>query len=124
MRKVKARNTSPEMKVRRLIWAMGFRGYRVNYDGLPGKPDIVFTKRKKVIFVHGCFWHGHDCRAGRNTPKSNGVYWNAKLARNQERDGQRHREIKEMGWDVLILWECELKREVADVCQQIYKSLL
>lgn len=109
MRKVKAKNTVPELKLRHLLREMGFRGYRVHYDALPGKPDVVFTKLKKVIFVHGCFWHGHDCRAGQNAPRTNQDYWKPKLARNKERDQYRQEALRGLGWDVLVVWECELR---------------
>ena len=109
MAKVHSKNTTPELKLRTLIWSLGFRGYRVHYKKLPGKPDIVFIGKKKVIFVHGCFWHGHDCRAGKNVPKSNLEYWIPKLERNKTRDKRNIRELKTLGWDVLVIWECELK---------------
>jgi DNA mismatch endonuclease (patch repair protein) len=122
MQKVKAKNTMPEIKVRRLLRELGYRGYRVHYKQLPGKPDIAFTKLKKAIFVHGCFWHGHNCRAGRNTPQTNQEYWVPKLVRNKERDRQRLDKIKGMGWQVLIVWECQLKD--MDVLAQRIKAFL
>lgn len=109
MRKVRAKNTSPELTLRRLLCELGFRGYRIHYAELPGKPDVAFTRRKKAIFVHGCFWHGHDCRAGRNIPLTNQDYWNEKLTRNKERDQKHLEDIQELGWEILIIWECELK---------------
>ena len=90
---------------------MGYRGYRVHYAKLPGKPDVVFIGKRRAIFVHGCFWHGHDCRAGRNTPKSNVDYWKPKLFKNKERDRRNRVQLEEDGWRVLIVWECELKNE-------------
>lgn len=113
MRKVRSKNTTPERRLRKLIYGMGYRGYRVHYDKLPGKPDIVFVGRKRVVFMHGCFWHGHDCKAGRNVPKSNLAYWTDKLAGNKARDERHTREIKNAGWSVLVIWECELKKESA-----------
>lgn len=110
MTRVKSKNTAPELKLRRFLLDMGHRGYRIHYDKLPGRPDIVFTKRRKVIFVHGCFWHGHNCKAGRNTPKTNKHYWEPKLRRNVDRDKEYLREIRKQGWKVLIVWECQLKR--------------
>ena len=110
MKRVKAKNTSLELKLRRLLLDMGYRGYRIHYKALPGKPDVVFTKRKKVIFAHGCFWHSHDCKAGKNTPKTNKDYWDPKLKRNVERDKERQRELRKQGWDVIIIWECELTK--------------
>ncbi len=110
MKRVKAKNTSLELKLRRLLLSMGYRGYRIHYGALPGKPDVVFTRYKKVIFAHGCFWHGHDCKAGKNTPRTNKNYWEPKLKRNAERDRKNQIEIRKQGWDVITIWECELKK--------------
>lgn len=107
--RVKSKDTTPELKIRRLLLDMGHRGYRIHYDKLPGRPDVVFTKRRKVIFVHGCFWHGHDCKAGRNTPRINKDYWEPKLRRNVERDEKHLAQIREKEWKVLVVWECQLK---------------
>ena len=109
MAKIKSKNTEPELKLRRLLLDLGYRGYRIHYDKLPGKPDIVFTRSKKVIFVHGCFWHGHNCAAGSHRPKSNKDYWEAKLQRNIERDKANLSEIMNEGWNALVVWECQLK---------------
>lgn len=108
MQRVRAKNTKPEMLVRRLIHGMGYR-YRLHRADLPGKPDLVFTGRRKVIFVHGCFWHGHDCKAGQNKPVSNTGYWEQKLRRNVERDRAHRSELKRLGWDSLVVWECQLR---------------
>jgi len=108
MARVKSKDTTPEMIVRRLTFRLGYR-YRLHDNRLPGKPDLVFPGRRKVIFVHGCYWHGHDCRAGRNRPASNIEYWNKKLSRNCERDKEHQKLLKKSGWNYLILWECELK---------------
>jgi DNA mismatch endonuclease, patch repair protein len=108
MRAVKGRDTKPEMLVRRLAFGMGYR-YRLHRKDLPGKPDLVFAKRRKVVFVHGCFWHGHDCARGARLPKQNAEYWTKKIARNKERDATHLAALKEMGWSSLIIWECELK---------------
>ncbi len=110
MRQVHSEDTKPEMSVRRLTHRMGYR-YRLHRKDLPGKPDLVFPGRKKVIFVHGCFWHGHDCPAGRKTPKTNQEYWLKKLNRNKERDKQNIAKLHELGWDVLVIWECETRDE-------------
>lgn len=112
MRTVKSRHTEPEMKVRRLLHRMGFR-YRLHKKDLPGKPDIVFGPRRKVIFVHGCFWHGHDCKRGNRMPVTNAAYWKSKIARNVERHGKHLADLGALGWSVLTLWECELKSESA-----------
>ncbi|MBK8191143.1 MAG: DNA mismatch endonuclease Vsr [Vampirovibrionales bacterium] len=108
MRRVRSRDTGPERRVRRALCAMGAR-YRLHRRDLPGAPDIVFSAQRKAIFVHGCFWHSHTCKAGRNTPRSNQDYWDAKLARNRARDADHLARLRADGWRVLILWECELK---------------
>ncbi|MDZ7622437.1 MAG: very short patch repair endonuclease [Candidatus Competibacteraceae bacterium] len=108
MRAVKSRDTAPEMTVRRLIFSMGYR-YRLHRKDLPGKPDLVFSIRRKVIFVHGCFWHGHDCRRGAGVPKNNREYWERKIARNRERDCQHSADLERGGWAVLTLWECQVR---------------
>ena len=112
MRQVRSVDTKPEMRVRRLTHGMGYR-YRLHRKDLPGKPDLVFPGRKKIIFVHGCFWHGHNCPAGRKIPKTNKTYWMNKLNRNKERDRINQAKLKELGWDVLVIWECETKDEDA-----------
>ncbi len=111
MRKVRAKNTAPEIKLRKALWRWGYRGYRLYRSDLPGKPDIVFGRKKKVIFLHGCFWHSHDCRAGRNKPQSNLEYWGPKLERNKARDQVNIARLRATGWDVIVIWECELKME-------------
>jgi DNA mismatch endonuclease (patch repair protein) len=108
MRRVRSRGTAPEMVVRRLVHAMGFR-YRLHVDGLPGKPDLVFPARRKVILVHGCFWHGHSCKSGRKRPKSNVQYWKRKLRNNTKRDAANLVTLHEFGWNVFLVWECETK---------------
>jgi DNA mismatch endonuclease, patch repair protein len=108
MRAVKGRDTSPEWTVRRLAHELGYR-YRLHRSDLPGKPDLAFIGRRKVVFVHGCFWHGHQCRRGARTPKANRAYWQSKIARNKERDGRNIAALKAMDWRVLTVWECELK---------------
>src|SRR5215204_659207 len=105
MRAVKSRDTAPEMTVRRLLHAMGYR-YRLHVAGLPGKPDIVFPSRRKAAFVHGCFWHGHDCSRGARRPKSNEAYWSAKIGRNMVRDEENFARLQAAGWAVLVVWEC------------------
>ncbi|MFZ5931884.1 MAG: very short patch repair endonuclease [Pseudomonadota bacterium] len=108
MQAVKSKDTAPEMAVRRMAFAMGCR-YRLHRKDLAGKPDLVFASRRKVIFVHGCFWHGHDCRRGARTPKTNRDYWQAKIARNRARDGATRVALAEAGWEVLTIWECETR---------------
>ena len=104
MSRVRGKDTSPEIYVRKLIYRLGYR-YRLQGRGLPGNPDIVFRVRKKVIFIHGCFWHGHDCRAGNNRPRSNQSYWLPKLEKNKVRDAANQEKLRDLGWDFLILWE-------------------
>ncbi|KAF0188414.1 MAG: DNA mismatch endonuclease patch repair [Desulfobulbaceae bacterium] len=108
MSQVRGKNTSPELKVRSLAHHLGFR-FRLHRKDLPGKPDLVFPSRKKVIFVHGCFWHAHDCSRGKRTPKANIEYWSLKIRKNIERDIRVQAELRALGWDVLIVWECDLK---------------
>ena len=108
MRQVHGENTKPEIKVRRLAHRMGFR-FRLHRKDLPGKPEFVFPKRRKIIFVHGCFWHGHDCQSGRKRPVANQQYWLSKLERNKIRDVHNQAKLRELGWDVLVVWECEIK---------------
>lgn len=108
MARVRGKDTKPEFVVRRLAHAMGYR-YRLHVAGMPGKPDMVFAGRRKVIFIHGCFWHGHDCAHGRKKPQSNQGYWLKKLERNAARDAEHRETLERAGWRVLTLWECELK---------------
>ena len=117
MRAVKGRDTGPEMIVRRLAHGMGYR-YRLHRKDLPGKPDLVFPSQRKVIFVHGCFWHQHPCPRGARVPKSNRDYWIPKLQRNQQRDAMHQSRLRDMGWDVLVIWECEITNRDA-LCQRI-----
>ena len=108
MRTVKSADTKPEIALRKALFARGFR-YRLHVKGLPGKPDLVFPKYCAAIFVHGCFWHGHDCARGARVPKSNRAYWTAKIARNKERDQKTVKALAHSGWRVYVVWECELK---------------
>ncbi|MGH8601452.1 MAG: very short patch repair endonuclease [Gammaproteobacteria bacterium] len=107
MSRVKGKNTVPEMVVRRLVFGMGYR-YRLHPKNLPGRPDLVFWGRKKVIFVNGCFWHGHDgCRYGR-LPRTHVEYWQEKIERNKKRDAGNIASLESDGWQVLTVWQCEL----------------
>jgi DNA mismatch endonuclease, patch repair protein len=108
MRAVKSRGTAPERAVCALLRPIA-PGYRLNRADLPGKPDIVYAGRKLAIFVHGCFWHGHDCARGARMPKTNAAYWRAKIARNRARDVKTLAAYAEMGWRALVVYECELK---------------
>jgi DNA mismatch endonuclease (patch repair protein) len=107
MAKVKQKDTEPEILVRRYLFSKGFR-YRVNVKTLSGSPDIVLPKYRTAIFVHGCFWHGHTCRAG-HLPSSNLDYWQAKIKKNVERDQRKIENLKEQGWNVIVVWQCEIK---------------
>ena len=106
MRAVKGVDTKPEMRVRRLLHALGYR-YRLHLKILPGSPDLVFPKIRKVVFIHGCFWHRHSCVEGRSMPKSNSSYWNAKFKANKQRDALHRRHLRKHGWAVLTIWECQ-----------------
>jgi DNA mismatch endonuclease (patch repair protein) len=108
IRRIRKTDTKPELAVRRLVHAMGYR-YRLHARGLRGTPDLVFPARRKVIFVHGCFWHQHDCRLGSKKPSTNAGYWHPKLARNGERDAETQRRLAALGWDVMVIWGCEVR---------------
>lgn len=120
MRSNRSKDTGPELAVRRLLHGLGYR-YRLHRRDLPGSPDIVFAARRKVVFVHGCFWHAHDdgvCRAA-SVPKTRSDFWRAKLSDNRERDSRHVAALEEGGWKVLIVWECWLRdvTKVATVLQ-------
>ena len=110
MRRVKGRDTRPEMAVRRILRAAGV-GYRLGGCGLAGRPDLVMQGRRVVVFVHGCFWHGHDCARGSRQPKANAGYWAAKIGRNRDRDARVSAALAAEGWRVVTVWECEMKAE-------------
>jgi DNA mismatch endonuclease Vsr len=104
---IRSKNTKPELIVGAIVRSQGYR-FKLHATDLPGKPDLVFSKLRKVIFVHGCFWHGHKCRLGR-TPKSRQDYWVAKIAGNHKRDRRTLRFLRASGWHALVLWECQLR---------------
>lgn len=108
MRRVKGRDTAPELKIRRMLRAAGI-GYRLGGCGLPGRPDVVMKGRRVALFVHGCFWHGHDCPRGARKPQTNPDYWAAKIARNRARDVRVEAELTAAGWRVVTVWECRLR---------------
>lgn len=112
MASIHSKDTKPEMVVRRYLFACGFR-FRVNSPRLPGKPDIVLRRYRTVVFVNGCFWHGHDCRYA-STPKTNVEFWQNKIKRNKERDKRVQRKLALMGWHCITIWECQLKKPVAE----------
>jgi DNA mismatch endonuclease (patch repair protein) len=107
MRAVKSADTTPELLVRRLAHGMGYR-FRLHRKDLPGKPDLIFPGMHKAIFVHGCFWHGHDCARGARVPKAHRDYWVKKIGRNRERDRAACAALTGLGWKITVLWECEL----------------
>lgn len=106
MSRIRSKDTKPELAVRRLVFSMGYR-YRLHRRDLPGRPDLVFPGRKKVIFVHGCFWHSHTCGRGFK-PKSNVEFWQSKLEANRKRDERSARSLRALGWGQLTIWECEI----------------
>lgn len=108
MSKIRSKDTKPELRLRRMLHGAGYR-YRLHDRKLPGRPDLVFAGRRKVIFVHGCFWHGHECPVGARLPKTNTEFWAGKRRRNQERDAMQRKLLEDMGWGVLVVWECEVK---------------
>lgn len=126
MSHIRSSNTKPEELVRKYLFAQGFR-YRKNDKRYPGKPDIVLPKYKTIIFVNGCFWHMHNCSRSR-LPKSNLDYWRPKIKRNVERDQENYEKLKQAGWNVLIIWECELKKKFLQdrlqrLCLEIKKNI-
>jgi DNA mismatch endonuclease, patch repair protein len=109
MRQVRSRNTAPEKFVRGMLRDLGQGGYRVHRRDLPGAPDVVWIGKRRALFVHGCFWHGHGCRRGRRMPVTNRPYWSAKIARNRLRDARARAALRKLGWQVLVVWECQLR---------------
>lgn len=123
MRRIRSKNTKPELILRKQIYSLGYRGYRINRNNLPGKPDITFTLRRKIIFMHGCFWHRHNCIDGVHEPKTNKHYWNTKLRNNVLRDKRNLQTLRKMHWKVLIVWECQLdnKAKLSRILQEFLK---
>lgn len=109
MRLIRSKDTRPEIIVRKLCCELGHRGYRLHRKDLAGRPDIVFIRKRLALFVHGCFWHGHDCHGRVRRPKSNQNYWGPKIERNIARDAENIAVLKALGWQVLVIWECETK---------------
>jgi DNA mismatch endonuclease (patch repair protein) len=112
MRAVKSRDTKPELKVRRAAHALGLR-FRLNRADLPGKPDLVFPAKRTALFVHGCFWHGHDCPRGARMPQNNRDYWQAKISRNMARDKASLAALRKLGWTPRVIWECQTRDDAA-----------
>lgn len=115
MRRVHSKNTRPEIKLRSALHRAGFR-FRLHVSSLPGEPDIVLPKYKTVIFVHGCFWHGHECKRGNRLPTTNAEYWRNKIERNRTRDMMQAEALARLGWTRIVVWECEI-RDGAVACQ-------
>ena len=118
---VRSKNTKPEMVVRRLVHRLGYR-YRLHRRDLPGTPDMAFPSRHAVIFISGCFWHRHKCPNGRRLPKSRKKWWREKLERNRKRDQAQQRKLYRMGWRVMVVWECQLKK--LDIVERRIKRFL
>lgn len=120
MASVRSKNTAPERQVRSLLFCEGFR-FRLHTKHLPGSPDIVLPRHKTAVFVHGCFWHGHDCPRGRR-PATNGEAWNAKIDRNVVRDARAEAALADAGWRVRVVWTCRLKDDVANIIHELHGS--
>ena len=118
MQAVRSKDTGIEMRIRRSLHAQGYR-YRLHKKELPGCPDLVFGSRRKVIFIHGCFWHGHTCARGKRVPKSNTEYWTKKISRNKARDADALERLCESGWKVSVVWECELTKNADAVFKRV-----
>ena len=123
MASIRGKDTKPEMIVRRWLHSRSFR-YRVNVKGLPGSPDIVLRKYRTAIFIHGCFWHGHEGCRYFVLPKSNTEFWTAKIERNRERDLERRAQLKQMGWHTVVIWECQLKSKTREATLAELEHLL
>lgn len=123
MRRIRGKDTAPELAIRKLCWELGFTGYRIHRKDLPGKPDLAWIGRRLAVFVHGCFWHGHDCAEGIRKPKSNRDYWIPKIERNQQRDAENIAALRADGWNVLVIWECEIN-EQGRLLKRLQKFLL
>lgn len=122
MSKVKNKDTTPEKTVRKLIYNLGYR-YRLHKKDLPGTPDIVFLRKKKAIFVNGCFWHGHNCKRA-TLPETNKEKWREKVIKNIERDNLCHRALIDMGWKYMIVWQCQIKKSnMEEIKQQVINFL-
>jgi DNA mismatch endonuclease (patch repair protein) len=122
MSRIRGKNTQPELAVRRLLHRAGYR-YRLHGatagGPLPGRPDLVFAGRRKVIFVNGCFWHFHSCRAGQRSPSTNSGFWADKRETTRLRDQRQHEALRALGWDVFIAWECRLRESPSDLEEQL-----
>ena len=123
MSHIRSKDTKIELMVRRYLFALGYR-YRVNYKALPGKPDIVFTKKKIAIFIHGCYWHGHNCGSRyAHASQSNKAYWGPKIQRTQQRDQEHIAQLEVDGWKVIVLWECQIKNDFDQIIETLVNSI-
>lgn len=113
MSRIRGKATKPELKVRQWLWSHGYR-YRLNVNSVPGKPDIVLRRYRTAIFVNGCFWHGHESCGQYVVPKSNTDFWVAKVKRNKKRDQQNYKDLHDAGWNVIVIWECQLKNNIIE----------
>lgn len=114
----KGRNTGPELLLRKAMWKSGIRGYRLDWKKVPGRPDIAFPGQKKAIFVHGCYWHRcPKCKS--SLPKSNTAFWKEKFKKNKERDKRNEKELITLEWNVLVIWECDIKNDIDDVIHEV-----
>lgn len=114
----KAKDTKPELLLRKALYELGFKGYRLNWKNAPGRPDIAFPGKKLAIFVHGCFWHRYPT-CNLSLPKSNQVFWSQKFASNMERDRSKQEQLMAMGWRVITVWECEIKKNIINTVDYI-----
>lgn len=120
---IQSKNTKPEMIARRHLFGRGLR-YRLHDKNLPGKPDMIFPKYKKAVFINGCFWHRHDCKYA-TTPKTNTEFWEKKFQKNILRDKNNYEKLETMGWTVIIVWECQLKKDMRkDTLNKLYDSII
>ena len=123
MSKIRGKNTTPELIVRKIVFSMGYR-YRLHRKDLPGTPDLVFSSLNKVIFIHGCFWHSHPGCKRAFKPSTNSEFWQKKFRRTVERDRINQRDLRRQGWTPVIVWECEVSRDPNDVLQRLQATLL
>lgn len=122
MARIKSKNTKPELLVRKYLFKKGLR-YRLYNKNLPGKPDLTFPKYNTVLFVNGCFWHHHNCKYG-TTPKTNTSFWLDKFKKNQMRDEKNYNQLVSMGWNVIIIWECQLKKNLNQNLEKLYSRII
>lgn len=123
MAAVRSKNTTPELRVRKALHALGYR-FRIHRRDLPGSPDIVLPKYRTIFFVHGCFWHGHDCSRGKRKPATRMEYWEAKVRKNRERDSRNAAELERQGWRVISLWECQIADDKDDFAKIFEQKIL